>query len=539
MSKPSITQTFARSGWKRVALVSLFLLTLFVLSISLSPVDSNVALAQGSTGACDLLDEPAVRGLMSGMFETHLLIQCGRGDELGKGANEPVAPGPSNPQVGVDVMVNATGETGPNTTQSETSLARNEDTGTLCSGFNDGYSGIVLGEGYTGFSRSIDDGATWDDRGHFGGSSFGDPSMFWRRADGLFYIATLHSNGLALYQSTDECQTFQFLSNPSTSGGADKELIAIDNDPASPFYGRFYLAQTDFGAGAQISFTYSDDGISWAGAQLLSGSGIDVQGAWPTVAPNGDLYIGWVRWNPYPSGPIDIEIVRSTDGGETFAFVSNPLTGAVNPRDNAATNFCGRPALNGNIRYLPSPQVAVSPNGDLHVVYSYDPDGFNTGDVVNVYYRRSTDDGATWGPEILLNDDGTTTDQFFPTLSTGPGGRIVTTWYDRRLDEADNYLFDYFMRVSNDGGDSFEDSLRVSDVSSPVYIDPGLASCYHGDYDQQLQDAGYAYIQWSDDRNVTSGHPDPDVWFDKHAFFPDFTLEAEPETLDVCAPEDA
>ncbi len=211
-------------------------------------------------------------------------------------------------------------------------------------------------------------------------------------------------------------------------------------------------------------------------------------------------YVSWVRWNPYFTGPIDIEVVRSTNGGASFSAVTNPLTGAVNPYDSTATSSCGRPALNGNIRYLPSGQIAVSPNGDLHVVYSYDPDGFNTGDVVDVFYRRSTDNGATWGPEVQLNDDGTTTDQWFPTVSAGPSGRIIATWYDRRSDVGGNYLFEYYMRVSEDGGATWQPSVLVSDVQSPVYLDPNLATCYHGDYDTQVQDASYAYIQWSDDR---------------------------------------
>ena len=54
------------------------------------------------------------------------------------------------------------------------------------------------------------------------------------------------------------------------------------------------------------------------------------------------------------------------------------------------------------------------------------------GDVVNVYYRRSTDQGTTWGPEILLNDDGTGTDQWFPAVASGPDGTVHIAWYDRR-----------------------------------------------------------------------------------------------------------
>ncbi len=71
----------------------------------------------------------------------------------------------------------------------------------------------------------------------------------WRQADGNFYLATLKSGGaLAVWVSTDDCQTFSLLSTPSTSGD-DKELLAVDNNSASPNSGNLYLVWTDFGFG--------------------------------------------------------------------------------------------------------------------------------------------------------------------------------------------------------------------------------------------------------------------------------------------------
>ncbi len=166
--------------------------------------------------------------------------------------------------------------------------------------------------------------------------------------------------------------------------------MTVDNNPSSPYYGRLYVAWTDFTDGRINLRKSSNGGTSWDAALDLSAASADVQGAWPAVAPNGDVYVAWVRWNPYPTGPIDIEVVKSTDGGATFAAVANPMTGKVNPRDTAATSSCGRPALKGNIRYLPSPQIAVDSAGNVHVVYSYDPDATGSGDTINVYYRRST-----------------------------------------------------------------------------------------------------------------------------------------------------
>lgn len=514
----------------------LSLLAVFAMLLAVLPASVRAAQPQsGPQAACALLDDAKARGLMSAMFERRLLEACGRLNELGAVASEAAALRPA--LLGTDVMVNnPAGDSGVSQTQSETSIAVNENTGVICSGYNDSYSGVITGKGFTGFSRSADGGATFTDQGAIN-LSYGDPSVVWRKSDGLFYFASLYNpTGLGLWKSTDECQTVTFVSK-IRSGYDDKELMVVDNNPTSPYYGRFYVAWTDFGAGGVIRLTYSDNGTTWSNPITLSQSGISVQGAWPVVAPNGDLYVGWVRWDYYYTGTIDIEISRSTNGGVSATRVTNPMDNKTNPYNTSATNYCGRPALNGKIRYLPSPQLVVAPDGALHVVYSYDPDGRNVGDVVNVYYRKSTDNGATWGAEIQLNDDGTLTDQFVPTLSAGASGLLASTWYDRRLDPAGNLLFDYYVRTSADGGVTWDVSTRVSDVSSPVYLDPNLATCYHGDYDQQLQYNGQIYIQWSDDRSIHSGHQDPDVWFDKGGqLVPDFSLSVTPESQTVCAP---
>ena len=460
---------------------------------------------------CALLDVPEKRGLMDGLL-LNLIYSCGReADFLGVGGVQgPLPEAPTATDVNVNDPSNDVGH--PSITQSETSIIENPVTGTLCAGYNDSCEFFCPGGGggFTGFSRSTDGGATWDDRGALSPSSFGDPSIVWRQADGDFYFATLNSGGgLGLWTSTDDCQTFNFVGNPA-SGGDDKELIAVDNNPASPHFGNLYLVWTDFGAGGQIrAIRSTNGGVSWSPPDNLAG-GI-VQGAWPTVAPNGDVYVAWLRYSNFISGPITIDVARSTDGGLSYSNVTSPLVNAVSPRDNAATGACGRPALRGNIRYLASPQIVADDNGDLHIVYSYDPDGFNNGDVSNVYYRKSTDNGASWGPEIQLNDDATTRDQYFPTLFVD-GSTVMASWYDRRLDPG-NLLQDTFKATSTDGGASFGANVRVSDVSSPIVLDPNLAVCYHGDYDQTLlSTSGSEIVQWADDRDGN-----PNVFTDTEA----------------------
>jgi hypothetical protein len=488
--------------------------------------------------ACAMLDDPKLRALMD-MAEVRLLVACGRTNELGEVESpRQIVPEGSAPAAADTLVNDPTGESGSSQTQSETSIALNETTGTVCSAWNDSW-GYNHSAGITGFGRSTNGGASFTDGGGLGTTSFGDPALIWRKLDGKFYIATLHSSGgLGVWRSDTDCSTFTFAGQSSTGFSDDKELLAVDNNTTSAFYGRIYQAWTDFSTG-QIALNHSDNGTTWTGKVFLSTSGVTVQGAWPAVGPDGTVWVAWLRWDPYFTGPITIEIKKSTNGGVSFTSVTSPAASKINPyASNPTNNFCGRPALNGNIRYLPSPQIAVTPDGVVHVVYSYDPDGFNTGDVVNVYYRRSLDGGTTWQSEVLLNDDGGTKDQWQPSLSAGPSGRIVAGWYDRRND-AGNLNFEYFQRISYDGGATWQPSTKLADVASPVYLDPGLATCYHGDYDTQIQDPSTVWVQWSDDRAVRGGHNDPDVYLESTILGPDFTVDVTPASLQVCAPANA
>jgi hypothetical protein len=515
----------------------LFVLVLAIMlgSTALAVADQTTSNGDGERpfpDECALLDDLEVRALMDGVL-LKMLIACGRADELGRVEQSPAEDVGPPTDDGPDVPVNdPSGDSGFSTTQSETSMALNEDTGTICAGYNDSYHYFGSGGGFTGFSRSTDGGATFTDQGALGDNSFGDPAIVWRRADGHFYFGALHSNGLGLWKSTDDCQSFSFVGMMHSGFSDDKELLAVDNNPTSPHYGNLYMTFTNFTSDGRIwALRSTDAGVTWTNAQAISSTS-GVQGSWPVVAPNGDVFVGWVRFN---SSLVTQEIVRSTDGGVSYSVVTSPAVNVGRPQNTVATGNCGRAALKGNIRYLPSPQLVVGPDGVLHVVYSYAPGG---GDDCDSFYRRSADSGATWGPEIRLHDDATTSDQFFPTLSVGESNVLSATWYDRRLDPS-NELIDYFQAFSFDGGLTWQPSQRISDVSTPVYLDPNLAGCYHGDYDTHIQTENHAVTQWSDDRNMMNGHNDPDVHSDRLPVSTDFLLSADPAVVSVCSPDDA
>lgn len=498
-------------------------------SLPLTPLPPSTGAAptteQGASSVtpnCALLDDPTARGMMSGALETALLHACGREAELVQLALlAPSAPPRSQAvtALGDDVLVNdPAGET-TSMTQSGAVVAYNEDTGVLCATYNDSYHGHVEYTGWTGFSSSADGGATWVDRGAVppggGNPSYGSPSLVWRRANGHFYLAALIGGGLGLWDLGANCDAATWIGPIYGSANVDMGKLAVDNHSASAYVGRLYAVWTNPADAHIYAARSSDGGGIWSAPVDVSGHN-QTNGAWPAVDPvTGDVYVAWTHWDAPSVGPIDVEMARSTDGGAAWSPITNPMSNQVSPRDATATDTCTRPALNGNFRYAPYPQIAVDHNGILHAVYSYDPDGYDAGDVVNVYYRRSLDQGTTWEPEIRVNDNWNTTDQFSPALAVGETGDIGVFWYDRRLDASNNLLYDRYMALSRDSGATFSANQRISDESSPVVAaGPGMTACYHGDYDGVAAGGGYFYTAWGDDRRG-----DSDVWADSEPYF--------------------
>jgi hypothetical protein len=511
-----------------------------------APRASVAALTQaGSPGsgadpaACALLDNPAKRARMSAALEMKLQMQCGLVDELepSLGLSEPgldraraaadavLGLAPAAP--GEDIAVsNPALDTG-GSTQSETSVVAVGNV--VCAAWND--SGEGFGQnGFSGFGYSHDGGLTFIDGGpHPNGPddmSFGDPSLAYSTRDNAFYFAALSQQGLSLWRSDDDCQSFQYVGPIHLGFGDDKELIAVDNTPTSPYFGRIHVGWTDFAAAGDSNVTaYSDDGgATWTAPAALPESGFGGQGMWPAVAPNGDVYFALAQLALEVGGLQNQWIYRSADGGDSYVQMTNIGSDQLRPENVNASGNCGRQALNGDVRNLSSPQIAISLDDSaaagyvVHAVYPYDSDGDGP-DESNVFYRQSSDGAQTWSPELKVNDDETATDQYYPTLAVTDDGTVAVSWYDRRLDPVNNFMIDRFVAYSLDGGATFGENERLSDVSTPIgatnpHFD-GLAFCYHGDYDQAAIVDNTLHVVWSDDRRVTETGPNPDVYYDQ------------------------
>lgn len=433
------------------------------------------------------------------------------------------------------------------TTQSETTIAIYKDTVLIAFVDTGQYLPATAGiSSLSGYARSEDGGQTFIDLGRVPPSSrsigYSDPSL-GVDSQGNFYFANLQYvleqrrtlSALGVAKSMDNGKTFTepvLVSGTDQANFQDKELIAVDNT-GGRFDGNVYMAWTEFSPdGPQILFVRSTDGGKTFSAPLVLSDDISVQGATPTVGPDGEVYVAWIS---FESSARLLKIRRSDDGGVRFA---EPVIAAqiLRTADAQASNACRRQALKGGIRTLELPSVAVdhSPTsffrGAIYIAYQSDPDGSGP-DASDIFVVSSFDGGKTFSQPVRVNDDQTQTDQFMPAVAVAADGTVGVFFYDRRLD-SNNLKIDVYFARSRDGGKTFEPNIRVTDISFDVpptfgqrtssnNFDALRGICYMGDYNQIAADEKFFYLVWGDNRNILktenypNGRPDPDVFFAK------------------------
>ena len=157
-------------------------------------------------------------------------------------------------------------------------------------------------------------------------------------------------------------------------------------------------------------------------------------------------------------------------------------------------------------------------NNVVHYVYAQHGTGSDAGDI---YYIRSTDGGVTFSAPLKLNTDSGTAKQWQPNLSVSPIGTVFATWYDTRnggacSPGANTPCYQMFGRESTDNGVTWQADMPFSDVVSPLPAqpDPGIVSCYVGDYDYGSAQAAAHYSSWVDGRVAINGTQQQDAFTD-------------------------
>ena len=298
-------------------------------------------------------------------------------------------------------------------------------------------------------------------------------------------------------KSTDKNST---TADPIHAGTAytvwDTLFLATDNPDDNP--------HTQAYSGPAFFSKTTDGGKTWSQAQVM----IDTKNRTQTIGniivvdPRNDTLYDFTDLIVSPNTAFQgthsnaqLAFVKSTDGGAhwTQPQLIAPFN-ALGVRDP----FTGKPARVGD----GLEEVAIDPStGKLYAVYESSTN-FTKNDKQStglwddeILLVTSDNGGATWtGPTVIHKlDSGMPT--FTPTVAVN-GGRVAVTYSDSRNlqpGETANWPTDYFAEFSTDGGATFANEQRITQMSFDLSTAPIARGFFLGDY-EGLQPSGSGFL---------------------------------------------
>jgi hypothetical protein len=178
----------------------------------------------------------------------------------------------------------------------------------------------------------------------------------------------------------------------------------------------------------------TNGGTTWITKRLTWNS----DDSWtPTIAVGSNIHLG-VVWHDFSPGNSEIYYKRSTNGGSTWT--TRRLTYSA---DNSL-----------------NPNIAVDSDNNIHVAY-YD---LTTGKY-QIFYKRSTDGGVNWTTKRLTYNDG---DSWKPAIAVDSDNHVHITWSDYTPGNGEIYY-----KKSTDGGATW--TTRRLTYSDHYSLNPTIA----------------------------------------------------------------
>jgi len=278
------------------------------------------------------------------------------------------------------------------------------------------------------YKKSTDAGTTWtiSKRLTLTSGASSRPAIAVDPYDNLHLVWSDETpgNGEILYKkSTDGGATWTKDNRLTwTSGHSFEPVIAVDPS------GNLHVVWEDYtpGNGEIFYVNSSDGGTTWTTSKRLTwNSGLSYEPAM-AVDPSGNLHVSWVDGT---SGNWEIYYKKSTDGGITWE-TSKRISWTSGGSYAAA--------------------LAVDPSGNLHMFWSDDTPGN-----YEVYRVKSTDGGATWTKSQRLT--WTSGESWWPAIAVDSPANLHVVWYD---DTLGNY--EIYYKKSTDGGATWTANNRLT-----------------------------------------------------------------------------
>jgi hypothetical protein len=342
-----------------------------------------------------------------------------------------------------------------------------------------------------GFATSQDSGATWTSGFLPGTTTFAnglftaisDAAVAFDAKHGVWMISTLPigpTDSVAVSRSNDGLTW----GNPivvSTSNDADKNWIACDNFPSSPFYGNCYVQWDNPSANGLILMSTSNDGgLTW-GPELTTADFASGIGGQPVVQPNGTVVVPIESW----TGLQMLSFV-STNGGASWGV--SMVISSISDHTVA-----------GNLRTSPLPSAAVDGSGTVYVVWQ--DCRFRTNCTANDMILSSSTNGLAWTSPTRIPIDPTNSgaDHFIPGLgvdptTSGASAHLALTYYFYSAAGCTtNCALSIGFISSQDGGITWAAPTVIAGAMSPSWLPNTFSGLMVGDYASTAFSGGKAF----------------------------------------------
>jgi hypothetical protein len=169
----------------------------------------------------------------------------------------------------------------------------------------------------------------------------------------------------------------------------------------------------------------TDGGLSWGADTRLRDVLTGTSYNYSSITTSGsNLHVVWFDWR---DGNAEIYYKKSTDNGDTWSA------------DTRLSN-------NAGLSFIPV--VAVS-GSNVHVVW-YDSTNGNW----EIYYKRSTDNGTSWGADTRLTNN--SSDSKWPSITVS-GSIVHVAWTDNR-----SGTYGIYYKRSTNGGTSWSSDVSLT-----------------------------------------------------------------------------
>ena len=251
----------------------------------------------------------------------------------------------------------------------------------------------------------------------------------------------------------------------------------------------WFVWESDRTVNFDIWYKYSSDGgATWsANTQLTTDTANDHS---PSIIQTSDGRI-WVVFYSWRTGIPDLHYMTSSDGGANWS-TATPLT--TDPEFD----------MSPSIVQLSDETIFVVWQSDRIKVW--DPDAGWIGQD-DIYYKTSSDDGATWSDDIRLTTD--LKDDCQPSVTQTADGRIWIAFVSSRLDSRDIYY-----TTSSDGGATWSAETPLTTYSGDNWApsitqtaDGKIWVMFHsqrnGNWDIYYKTTSNGGVDWSPDTRLT------------------------------------